>query len=163
MLILQYCEYTRSEGEWRLKAKLIFPVLCSLPHQCGATGSACIHCNLSCGPNMVIQQAEYVWLFSSKVTNSTPSLNQIAPREISDIISYTFLTSLGRRCTELWNNKPCRLNGDTHEPKKTTPRKERQLIYQDGDIMDPDCATFTEERRKKLGCYPTCFTRKYIS
>lgn len=63
----------------------------------------------------------YVWLFSYKVTNSTPSLNRIAPREISDIIWSTFLTSLGCGCVELWNNKVCHLTRDTRAPKKITP------------------------------------------
>lgn len=131
-------------------------VLYSLPHLCGATVTPCIHSNLDSGPNMVLHQAGHVWLFGYKVTNSTLSLNPIAPREISDIIWYTFLTSLGCGCVGLWNNKSSRWNRDASVPKKTTPCKEQhyKLIYQEGDIMDPDCAMFTEERRKKLGCSP---------
>lgn len=68
--------------------------------------SICCYSNPNSGPNMVIHQAACLWLFSYKVTNTTPSLNQISPREISDIIRYTFLTSLGCRCVVLWNNKP---------------------------------------------------------
>lgn len=89
----------------------------------------------------------YVWLFSYKVTNSTPSLNRIAPREISDIIWSTFLTSLGCGCVELWNNKVCHLTRDTRAPKKITPlqtylakkKKKRGPV-------ETDCAMFTGGR-----------------
>lgn len=123
-----------------------FPeVSSSSPHRCGAALTPCVHSNLSSGPNMVLHQAGYVWLFSYKVTNSTPSLNRIAPREISAIIWSTFLTSLGCGCVELWNNKVCHLTRDTSAPKKITPLQ-TYLAKKERDPVETDCAMFTGGR-----------------
>lgn len=99
--------FTRSQSFW--------------PHLCGATATPCIHNNLNIGPNMVmIHQAGYVWLLGYKVTNCTPSPNQIAPGEISDIIRYTFLTPLGCGCVELWITSPPCQRKSPHEESSTT-------------------------------------------
>lgn len=69
------------------------------PHICRVLHS--LHPSLSStGPNMVLHQAGCIWLFSYKVMNTTLSLNRIAPREIRDMIRYTFLTSLSCGCVE---------------------------------------------------------------
>lgn len=81
----------------------------------------CIHSNLNIGPNMAMtHQAGYVWLLGYKVTNCTPSPNQIAPREISNIIRYTFLTPLGCGCVELWITSPSCQRKSPHEESTTT-------------------------------------------
>lgn len=78
----------------------------SLTKPRGAAVAPFIHSNQDSEPHTVMHQARYLRLFSYKVTDNALSLNQIAPREISDIIWYTFLTSLGCGCVELWNNRP---------------------------------------------------------
>lgn len=85
-----------------------------------------IHSNLNSGPNMVLHQAGYVSLFSYKVSNATLRPNQIAPREISDIIWYTFLTSLDCGCAELWNNKSV-IWREIHPSQRKSPHAKRAV------------------------------------
>lgn len=85
-----------------------------------------IHSNLNSGPNMVLQQAGYISLFSYKVSNATLRPNQIAPREISDIIWYTFLTSLDCGCAELWNNKSV-IWREIHLSQRKSPHARRAV------------------------------------
>lgn len=91
-------------------------------------------------------KAEHVWLFTSKATAGARSLNQIAPREISDIIWSTFLTSLGcgrwsSEITSLSLGWSCFRAKENHPMRRTT-----HVFSKKGDIMevDPDWATYPD-------------------
>lgn len=95
---------------------------------------------------MVLHQA--VWLFSYKVTNSTLSLNQIAPREISDIIRYTFLTSLGCRCVELLNNKSVWIEIHPCQRKSAHARSTTTNLFTEEETLRIQIVQCLQKRRR---------------
>lgn len=100
----------------------------SLPHLCGATITPFTHTDLNRGPDMGIYQGGFHELFSYRVTNSTLSLNQIAARQICDLMRSTFLTSLGDcGCVELWNNTATLIEQPSFCAKENHPMQRRPV------------------------------------